>query len=131
MKCLVHRACNASDFGPGGAFGQDLYAGTGTSILRIASNGEQWLTLFRAEWLRHQIGQRRDPNQLDRNRLAYLKKLPLDHIKIDQSFVRSVVDDSNDEIIVSTILAMAAAPPMRSTRAAACITRRSESLPMH
>lgn len=40
--------------------------------------------------------------------LNYLKKLPLDVIKIDQSFVRDILTDQNSLAIVQTILAMAA-----------------------
>ncbi len=39
--------------------------------------------------------------------LASLKKLPLDQIKIDQSFVRDIVTDPDDAVIVQTIIAMA------------------------
>lgn len=39
--------------------------------------------------------------------LQYLKKLPLDQIKIDQSFVKDIVHDVHDKSIVRTIIAMA------------------------
>jgi EAL domain-containing protein (putative c-di-GMP-specific phosphodiesterase class I) len=39
--------------------------------------------------------------------LAYLKRLPLDQLKISNDFVRDIHTDSNDAIIVDTILSMA------------------------
>jgi EAL domain-containing protein (putative c-di-GMP-specific phosphodiesterase class I) len=39
--------------------------------------------------------------------LAYLKRLPLDQLKINNDFVQDVTTDVNDAVIVETIISMA------------------------
>ena len=46
-----------------------------TAALRIAKPRENYLTIFRAEWLLHKIVLRTNPRHGDRHRLHYLRKL--------------------------------------------------------
>ena len=39
--------------------------------------------------------------------LSYLSRLPIDQLKIDQSFVRDITSDQHDAAIVQTIISMA------------------------
>ncbi len=39
--------------------------------------------------------------------LQYLKRLPIDQLKIDQTFIRDIASDASDKAIVNTIVAMA------------------------
>lgn len=38
--------------------------------------------------------------------MSYLKQLPIDELKIDQSFIRDLTSDRNDVIIVETIISI-------------------------
>ncbi|MFZ5627932.1 MAG: putative bifunctional diguanylate cyclase/phosphodiesterase [Spirochaetota bacterium] len=39
--------------------------------------------------------------------LSYLKRLPLNQLKIDQAFIRDIITDPNDAVLVQTIIGMA------------------------
>jgi len=41
--------------------------------------------------------------------LSYLKRFPIDTVKIDQNFVRDIVQSSNDAAIVTAVISMARA----------------------
>ena len=59
------------------------------------------------ELRRHGIGVSIDDFGTGYSSLAYLRKLPLDKLKIDQSFIRDISSNGDDAVVVETIIDMA------------------------
>jgi EAL domain-containing protein (putative c-di-GMP-specific phosphodiesterase class I) len=62
----------------------------------------QKMTALQAQGIRFSL----DDFGIGYSSLAYLKRLPLDQMKIDQSFVRDVLTDHNDAVIACSIIAL-------------------------
>jgi len=70
--------------------------GYAQAAIRIAKPLDHHMTVFRAEWLRHRIVKSKDPKDVDRHRLAFLRKLLLlldqhDGIEDVQEFKQTVL----------------------------------------
>jgi len=74
----------------------------------LLGNVEEVITKMRA-LNRFGIGFSLDDFGTGYSSLLYLKRLPIEQLKIDQSFVQDVTSDPNDAAIVQTILAMSQA----------------------
>lgn len=72
----------------------------------LVSNFEEVITKMQA--LRgHGVSFSLDDFGTGYSSLAYLKRMPLEQLKIDQSFVRDVLTDINDAVIAKTIITLA------------------------
>ena len=76
---------------------------TETAIMRDVGAARDILNAVRGEGVSLAI----DDFGTGYSSLGYLRQLPLDTLKIDQSFIRQVVENEDDQAIVKTILAMA------------------------
>ncbi len=76
---------------------------TESLVLRDIDDSIKKMQLLRAAGIHFSL----DDFGTGQSSLYYLKRLPLDQIKIDQSFVRDIATDPNDAAIVRTIIGMA------------------------
>ncbi|MDA8521089.1 bifunctional diguanylate cyclase/phosphodiesterase [Acidovorax sp. NCPPB 4044] len=107
---------SARQFHQGGFVGQVLaaLAGSGAEGHRLKLEMTESLllqdledTIAKMQQLRaYGVGFSLDDFGTGYSSLAYLKRLPLDELKIDQSFVRDVLTDPNDASIARTIVAL-------------------------
>lgn len=76
---------------------------TESSLLKNVDQSIEKMQLLKNEG----IGFSMDDFGIGYSSLSYLKRLPLDQLKIDQTFVRDIAVDPNDAVIARTIIAMA------------------------
>ena len=76
---------------------------TESVLLSNTAQAQQWLEAIRALGVRVDI----DDFGTGYSSLAYLKRFPVNRIKIDRSFVRDMVSNPNDRALVEALLAMA------------------------
>jgi EAL domain-containing protein (putative c-di-GMP-specific phosphodiesterase class I) len=75
-----------------------------TESLLLDNVEDTIIKMTRLKWLG--IGFSLDDFGIGYSSLSYLKRLPLDQLKIDQSFVRDILTDPNDATIARTILSL-------------------------
>ena len=76
---------------------------TESTLMENAELMESLLTMFSAQGFQIAV----DDFGTGYSSLSYLRRLAIDRIKIDQSFVRQIPEDSNDAAICSAIISMA------------------------
>jgi diguanylate cyclase (GGDEF)-like protein/PAS domain S-box-containing protein len=76
---------------------------TETALMDDVANGEATLRQLKELGLKLSL----DDFGTGYSSLSYLKRFPFDKVKIDQSFVRDILSDSNDAVIVNVIISMA------------------------
>ncbi|PIE43485.1 MAG: hypothetical protein CSA50_05065 [Gammaproteobacteria bacterium] len=119
FKSLQHLAINVSPL----QFGQADFTEKTLAILKKTGISPNWLEFELTEGVfmgdlakskskmeqlkQHGIRFAVDDFGTGYSSLAYLKQLPLDVLKVDQTFVRDCTTDANDASIVRTVLAMA------------------------